>query len=249
MTQSHSDEIREVAVIDGQVIMPFYLIVDVSGSMVGDIAELESAIAELVATIREDPIVDDMVMLSIITFNSDARTVVPLSSPSEIMLPTLCAGGGTRYGAAFREFHRAFEQDRVALKGKGNKVYRPCVFFLTDGAPGDSDYAETFRSLFAYDPESRTGNRSFPYFVPFGFRDATDQVMRKLAYPDFGTTRGRWFLSRSSNVRDVIRSMTEVIGKTVVSSGQSASVGTPQIVAPTAPAGVNAQFGDAGDLM
>ncbi|HEX5407649.1 MAG TPA: VWA domain-containing protein [Pseudonocardiaceae bacterium] len=249
MTQSYSEEISDTAVVAGQVIMPFYLVVDVSSSMRGDEKELNEAIVEMIQTIRKDPVVDDLVMLSIITFNHTATTIVPLSSPSEMQPPVISASGGTAYGAAFQEYHRAFEQDRVRLKDQGIKVYRPCVFFLTDGAPGDRNYAETFRSLFAYDAEARTGNRAFPYFVPFGIRDATEDVMRRLAYPDFGPTKGRWFLSRSSKVAEALKAMTEVLGRTVISSGQSAAKGLPQIMAPTPTPGSDTQFGEAGEWM
>lgn len=249
MTHISTEEISESAMTQGQVIMPFYLIVDVSGSMVGDVQELNTALKEMVQAILRDPVVDDLVMLSVITFNSGAQTVVPLSSPSDINVPSFQATGGTNYGAAFHEFHRAFEQDRARLKGKGIKVYRPCVFFLTDGAPGDAGYAATFQSLFTYDPESRTGNKSFPYFVPFGFRSAPEEVMRKLAYPNFGPTRGRWFLSGSNSATEVLKSMAEVLGRTVISSGQSAVAGVPQIIPPTPPTGSNTQFGEAGEWM
>src|SRR3712207_6757162 len=81
MTQSYSDEVRETVAIEGQVIMPFYLIIDVSGSMSGDEQKLTFAIDDLIQTIRKDPVVDDLVMLSIITFNHAAQSVVPLGSP------------------------------------------------------------------------------------------------------------------------------------------------------------------------
>jgi uncharacterized protein YegL len=249
MTQFSTEEVSESVATDGQVIMPFYLIADVSASMADDVQKLSAALDELVLAIRKDPVVDDLVMLSVITFNHTARTVAPLASPSEIKLPSIHAGGGTNYGAAFHEYHRSFEQDRSRLKGQGMQVYRPCVFFLTDGAPGDSDYGNTFRSLFAYDMASKSGNRAFPYFVPFGFRSASEEVMRKLAYPDFGPTKGRWFLSRSNNVAEVLKTMAEVLGRTVISSGQSASAGAPQIVPPTPVPGSNTQFGEAGELM
>ncbi|MTD54794.1 vWA domain-containing protein [Amycolatopsis pithecellobii] len=249
MTQSTADEVSESTLTDGQVIMPFYLIVDVSSSMSGDIQELNEAIQQLIRDICDDPVVDDLVMLSIITFNHNAQTIVPLDSPSSLTPPTVTASGGTNYGAAFREYHQVFEQDRAKLKSQRIKMYRPCVFFLTDGAPGDGNYAETFQSLFAYDPEQKTGNRAFPYFVPFGFRSAPEEVMRKLAYPNFGRTKGRWFLSRSNSVKEVLKAMTEVIGKTVISSGQSASQGLPQIVPPAPSANLDAQFGEAEDWM
>lgn len=249
MTQSYSEEVRETAAIDGQVIMPFYLIIDISGSMTGDEQNLTAAIDDLIQAIRKDPVVDDLVMLSIITFNHIAQTVVPLGSPSGVTAPPIRAGGGTSYGEAFREYHQAFEQDRARLKGQGMKVYRPCVFFLTDGAPGDSDWYQTFKSLFSYDPTAKSGNRAFPYFVPYGFRDAPEHVMRQLAYPNFGPTKGRWFLSKTNNAGEVLKAMAEVLGNTAISSGLSAERGVPQIVPPTPVAGSNAQFGEAEDWM
>lgn len=247
MTQSFSEEITETALTDGQVIMPFYLIVDKSWSMQDDVQDLNRAIADMIESIRRDPVVDDLVMLSIITFDTNARTIVPLDSPSAIQSPAISADGGTNYGAAFREFSRAFEQDRARLKGQGVKVYRPCVFFLTDGAPGDQDYFETFKSLFAWDPDAKIGNRAFPYFVPFGIGAAPEDVMRRLAYPNFGRTMGRWFSFKSSKAGEALKAMTDVLGRTVMSSGQSASQGQAQIVPPTLPAGSDAQFGDAED--
>lgn len=249
MTYSDVEFVRETTADEGRVIMPFYLLVDVSGSMSRDAGELNGAVAELIRTIVKDPVVDDLVMLSIITFNHMANTIVPLSSPSEIIPPTLQPSGGTNYGAAFHEFVRVFESDRADLRSQGMKVYRPCVFFLTDGGPGDHDYYETFRGLFAYDPESRIGNKAFPYFSPIGFREAPVEVLQRLAYPDFGRTRGRWFLSRSNDVGEILRTVAEVIGRTVVSSGMSVTVGAPAIIAPEVPAGSDMQFGDAGDFV
>lgn len=246
MMTSDTESISDAAAVDGQVIMPFYLIVDVSGSMSSEEAELNAALTELVDTIRLDPVVDDLVMLSIITFNHNAQTVAPLASPSDLTVPYLRASGGTNYGAAFGEYARAYEQDRARLRGQGIKVYRSCVFFLTDGAPGDRNHLESFRTLFAYDPTTKIGNKAFPYFVPIGFRSAPEDVIKRLAYPDFGTSKGRWFLSRSSNVREILRAMTVMLGNTVISSGQSASQGMPTIVAPAPPP--NTQFGEAGDF-
>lgn len=241
--------VANVADVEGQLIMPFYIICDVSGSMYGDMADLNAALAQLRTDIMSSPVVDDLTMLSVITFESSAQTVVRLAPPSQVTLPILTAGGGTNYSAAFREFHRAFEEDRARLKASGKKVYRPCVFFLTDGAPGDADYLQTFRSLFAYDPETKQGNKAFPYLVSFGFRDAPEDVMKQLAYPDFGRSRGRWFVARSSNIGELLKSMTSAIGNTVISSGISAGQGMPQIVPPTVPAGQGMQFGEAGDFV
>lgn len=244
-----AESVASVSTVEGQLIMPFYIVCDVSSSMHGDIADLNAALAQLRADIMSSPVVDDLTMLSVITFQSSAQTVVPLDSPSAVTLPQLHAGGGTNYGAAFREYHRAFEADRARLKADGKKVYRPCVFFLTDGAPGDRDYLQTFRSLLAYDPESKQGNKAFPYVVTFGFRDAPERVMQELAYPDFGSSKGRWFVARTNKVGELLKSMTAAIGNTVISSGMSAGQGAPQIVPPTVAPTTDVQFGEAGDYV
>ena len=234
--------------IEGQLIMPFYIICDVSSSMHSDMDELHAALAGLLADIVNDPVVNDLTMLSIITFASTARTIAPLDEPSAIILPVFIAGGGTNYGAAFHEYHRAFEADRARLKAEGKKVYRPCVFFLSDGAPLDSDYRQTFDSLLGYDPVTHMGNRAYPYVISFGFRDAPEHVMRNLAYPDFGQRRGRWFRARTSRVGELLEAVASAIGKTVISSGASVATGVPQIVLPTLSEDEMFRSGEAGDL-
>lgn len=249
-TYGESDEVREnQTAVQGQVIMPFYLICDVSGSMSGDIGHLSSGIRDLIDSVKADPVVEDLTMLGIITFNHQAQVAVPLDSAGRINQPNLSASGGTNYSSAFQEYHRAFTADRSRLKAQGRKVFRPCVFFLTDGEPGDRPtFLSTFRSLFAFDPHTGTGNQAFPYFVPIGFRTASEQDMRSLAYPDFGE-KGRWFLTRNTKVSDVLKQVADMLGNTVISSGQTAAAGAPRIVPPTPPAGSDSQWGIAGGFV
>ncbi|WP_239310573.1 VWA domain-containing protein [Frankia sp. Cj3] len=236
---------EERAAREGQVIMPFYIICDVSGSMYNDMAALNDGLAQLRQDIMKDPVVDDLVMLSVITFDDSARTVVPLTAPTDVELPRLGPGGGTTYGTAFREFHRAFEEDRKRLKGEGKRVFRPCIFFLSDGEPQDRDYLQTFQSLLGYDPTTKQGNSAYPYVTTFGFRDASQHTMEAIAYPNFGESnkRGRWFLAKNGQaVGELLKSMAGVIGQSVLKSGQSVGTGAPQYVAPTSVAGMEGSF-------
>jgi hypothetical protein len=236
---------EEIAAHEGQVVMPFYIICDVSGSMYGDMAALNAGLAQLRQDIMKDPVVDDLVMLSVITFNDSARTVVPLAAPTEITLPQLTSGGGTVYSSGFREFHRAFEADRKRLKGEGRKVFRPCIFFLSDGEPNDRDYLQTFQSLLGYDPTTKKGNSAYPYVTTFGFRDATQHTMEAIAYPNFGepNKRGRWFIAKHGHsVDQLLKSMAGVIGQSVLKSGQSIGTGSPAYNPPTAVEGMEGSF-------
>ena len=85
--------------------------------------------------------------------------------------------------------------------------------------------------------------------MPFGFREASARVIQSLAYPDFGATKGRWFLSTSHSVREVLQTISDVLGRTVISSGLSASEGRPMLMPPVPSDGSSIQFGDAGDFV
>jgi uncharacterized protein YegL len=218
---------------EGQVVMPFYIICDVSGSMEPDMRDLNDGVADLRKEIMKDPVADDLAMLSVIAFSDSARTVMPLNFPSVMQIQPLTSGGLTNYTAAFQEFHRAFEIDRAQLKKEGKRIYRPCVFFLTDGVPTSEDHVAVFQQLFGYDPVTKQGNARYPYVTPFGFGGATEESMRAIAYPTFGEKRGRYFLAKPNvPVSSLLKAMTGMIAASVLSSSQSASSGAPQVVQP-----------------
>jgi uncharacterized protein YegL len=218
--------------LEGQVVMPFYVLCDVSGSMAPDMGELAKGLSELHRGLLDEPVINDLVMISVIAFNDSARTVVPLSAPEDITMPALPAAIGlTNYSAAFREYHRAFEADRVRLKAEGRRVYRPCVYFLTDGEPTDQNYLQTFQ---AYLTHQR--NPAYPYICVLGFRDAEQTTLRSLAHADAGGPhkRGRWFIGGpGQSVSQTLAAMVGVIGKSILQSAQSAGSGTPEVILPS----------------
>jgi len=223
---------------DGKIVMPFYIVLDQSGSMTGDFPALQRALEGVVHAITADFVAADYVMLSIIGFGSQARTLVPLSRAEDITVPTLQNLGGTTYSTAFQEFKRSFEQDRGRLKAEGSRVFRPCMFFLTDGEPTEADWEGKFQSLLSYDPRTNTGYRAYPFVVAYGFRDANPDTLKKLAYPNFGEKMGRWFLARDTDIESVFADISGQIAMSVVSSGQTAGstaaspAGVPELVLP-----------------
>ncbi|MBJ7330459.1 MAG: VWA domain-containing protein [Solirubrobacteraceae bacterium] len=221
----------------GQIVMPFYIVCDVSASMTGDMADLNAALGDLHDEVVSAPVVDDIARIGIITFSDDAQVVLPLGQMSEGGLPTLSAQAGTNYGAAFRTIAATIEADRQALKAQQLKIYRPCVFFLTDGEPLDGDYAQTFR-----DTLTKPATKAYPVFVPFGFRDAPEAVLRQLAYPP---ERGRWYMARTSSVREALKGVIHVIMTSIVTSGGRAASSSAGALALADPApGVSITAGD-----
>lgn len=235
---------QHLSAAEGQMVMPFYLICDVSYSMINDMNALNDGVSRLRQSIVAEPLVDDVAHIALMTFSDTAKVVMPLSQMSETAMPTLSVEGGTNYGQAFQELARTIPGDAAALKAQGYRIFRPCAFFLTDGEPNDSDYWETFKSTLTYNRVSGVGMKQYPVFIPFGFRAAPEDVLKKLAYPP---EKGKWYHIKSHDIGQVIKLILDVIMKTVVSSGQSSSTGKPALVHAPAPAAPGVTQGDAED--
>ena len=218
----------------GQLVMPFYLVCDVSWSMSADMPTLNQGVQRLRTAIVSEPTVDDVAHVCVITFSDAAKVVMPLTQLSEQEIPALHVEGGTNYGAAFRELAKVTTQDVANLKKQEYKVWRPCAFFLTDGMPGDSDWYQTFQSTLTYDRRTEAGNRCHPIFVPFGYRDARDDVMRKLAYPP---ERAKAYYARSHDIEDALKGILGIIMNTMMTASRTVSSGQPAMVQQASAAG------------
>ena len=241
-------ERRPVARATGRIVLPFYLLADVSAAAAGTIGDFTTALHKLQQGLARDPALDEVVALSLITFGDTASTAVALDAPSRIHIPTLRAGGSASYSAALQEYHRAFERDRARLKADDARVARAGVFLLTHGTPRDSGYQDTFRSLLAYDPATKQGYRAYPNVVPIGLPGADRESLMGLAYPDFGETaqRGHWFLTDDApTALERYRVMVQIIHRTItVTVRATTDRGSPLFSPPASLPG--AQSGVAG---
>jgi uncharacterized protein YegL len=211
---------------EGQLVMPFYLICDVSYSMSMSMVELNESVRRLRRAIVAEPVVDDVVQICIMTFSDTAKVIRPMGQMSNVGIPELAAEGGTHYGEAFRVLARTIEEDNRSFKSQGYRVYRPCAFFLTDGAPLDRDWHQTFTSTLTYDRRTGLGMKSHPIFVPFGFRNAPVAVLAQLAYP---LGHGRWYHSKDASVEGALTGILDIIMRTVLTAGRTAGTGQPTI--------------------
>jgi hypothetical protein len=220
-------------------VIPFYFVCDVSA---GGSAVLDDLSATLRYIQRDMTKTSGDAAMSVIAFDSRARTVTPLATPAGSPQPRLTAGDGRRsYGAALREFHRAFEADRTRLTAAGARIFRPTVFFLTHGDPDDADHAEVLRSLLGYEPRSKRGNRAYPNILPIGLPGAREKSLAALAYPDFGDAakRGRWFAARpGTDRRQALKSIADAICGSIRDTQASAAQGTPTFVPPASITGL-----------
>jgi uncharacterized protein YegL len=225
----------------GALIMPFYLVCDVSLSMEHDMPVLNRELQDLHQSIASEPVLDDVGRICVMTFSDSASVVLPLTQLSESKMPTLTIQGGTNYGAAFRLIADTITRDNKDLLDRGFKVFRPCVFFLTDGEPTDDNWLQTFGSTLTYDSSSGHGMKGHPIFIPFGFRDARRTDLAKLAYPPH---HGKWYLSGDQTPTEAIKGILHIIMNTMVTGGRSVNTPNPGPVPQPPPAGSPIVQGD-----
>jgi uncharacterized protein YegL len=233
--------VERAAVEQGQLVIPFYLLCDVSSSMNGIMPELNDAVGRLRRAIVAEPVVDDVAQICVISFSDTAKVLVPMASMSESEIPRLTAEGGTNYGSVFRLLAHSIMDDTAMFKRNGYKVYRPCAFFLTDGEPTDSDWRTTFTDTLTYNAQTGRGLKAHPIFVPLGFRDAPADVLRQLAYPP---NRGKWYHAKNATAESALHGMLHFIMQTVIIAGHSAAAGEPKVTLPLPEAGSGIVQGD-----
>lgn len=119
--------------------LPIYLVLDCSGSMSGDpIEAVNQGVKTLVAELKTEPYAIEMAYLSVITFDSTAQQLCPLTELSSFNPPHLSVGGTTSLGAALKLLTHCFDQE-VAKTNESQKGDRkPLVFLMTDGMPTDT---------------------------------------------------------------------------------------------------------------
>lgn len=118
--------------------LPVYLLLDCSGSMYGEpIEAVKNGVQVLVSTLRQDPYALETAYLSIITFDSSARQVSPLTELSAFQQPNIQASGCTALGEALSLLARKAEQEVTKTTSEQKGDWKPLVFIMTDGEPTD----------------------------------------------------------------------------------------------------------------
>lgn len=138
--------------------LPVFLLLDTSGSMKGEpIESVKVGLETMLAALRRDPFALESAQLCLITFDREARVLVPLTPLEEFRLPeiTVPDSGPTHTGRALQllleEVHRAVRKGSASQKGD----WKPLLFLMTDGKPSDSQLygqmaAEVKKSGFAF---------------------------------------------------------------------------------------------------
>ncbi|MBL7258020.1 vWA domain-containing protein [Paractinoplanes lichenicola] len=182
-------------------VFPVFLCVDVSASMAGgSIEAVNKALPDIQNEMRSNPMVGEIARVGLMTFSDDSRVVIPLCDLADAHLPELMVEGGTNFAAAFRGMRQAIESGMTSLP-KGTPVYRPVVFFMSDGAhQAREDWTDALHQL------TDKSWKFAPEVVTFGFADAQQESMQKIA------TRFAFIAKNSDPVTQVREIMNAIIG-------------------------------------
>ncbi|QKV75295.1 VWA domain-containing protein [Amycolatopsis sp. Hca4] len=208
------------------MLLPVYLVCDLSASMKGGgrVQALQDALTALRDSVWLNPVISDTCRIGVLGFAGSAWTVVPLCDVAALdELPALTTAGLTNYGSAFRLLRETIEGDVAQLAGDGFRVWRPIVFFVSDGEPTDT--RELWRAELArlVDP----GFPVRPEIVAFAVGEAAAGTLSEIATARcFAATDG-------TAVQEAIAGIGDMVIRSVVASG----TGGGPMIPPTPPDG------------
>lgn len=195
-----------------QQILPFYLVCDESVSMHPDgIKSINEALPDLHGEISTNPSVADKTRFSMIGFSDEAEVLLDLVDLSDVeSMPGVMAKSGTSFSSAFNLLRTQIASDVKMLKDDGHRVYRPVVFFMSDGNPTDDE--SVWRSAL----DGLLASETRPNIVAFGVTTQVDerviaQVGTFKAFAADGT------LSPAQALREFATALT----KSIIASGTS----------------------------
>ncbi|MCF0234740.1 MAG: VWA domain-containing protein [Thermoguttaceae bacterium] len=121
--------------------LPVYLLIDTSGSMKGErIAAVEEGLDALLRSLRENPLATQCVWLSVITYDLEAKILVPYSKLEKVGVPDIPTPqtSPTNLGEALELLYERFHEEFTFTVPNRRGDYKPIAIIMTDGAPSDT---------------------------------------------------------------------------------------------------------------
>lgn len=196
-------------------LLPFYVVCDESYSMQGEpIKALNDALAQLHHEVGTHPVVCDKTRFAVVGFSDTAEVIQPLADLQDLhALPELAPKGGTHFSSAFDLLKKEIEADVDQLKREGHQVFRPAVFFMTDGYATE----EESKWLSALDDLTSESFRYRPNVLAFGIGDADQQAIAKV-----GRTKA-FIVDSSMSPVQALQEFAVALTQSIIASGSGNS--------------------------
>jgi uncharacterized protein YegL len=121
--------------------LPIYILIDTSGSMRGEpIQSVKHGLKSLVSGLRRDPHASETAHLSIITFDLEARILLPLTVLEKVSIPEIPSpkSSPTNLGAALELLLNRYTAEVRKSTSTEKGDWMPVAVVMTDGAPSDT---------------------------------------------------------------------------------------------------------------
>ena len=127
--------------------LPVYLLLDTSGSMSGEpIEAVKNGVQMMLHSLRQNPQAIETAYVSIITFDGEAKQIVPLTDLASFQMVDIKAQSTTSLGAALALLADKMELEITKTTTEQKGDWKPLTFIMTDGIPTD-DWQAGFNKL------------------------------------------------------------------------------------------------------
>jgi uncharacterized protein YegL len=118
--------------------LPVYLLLDTSGSMSGEpIEAVKNGVQVMISSLRQNPQAIETAFISVITFDSSAQQVIPLTDLASFQMVDIKATGVTALGDALKLVSNKIDTEVAKTTPEQKGDWKPLVFIMTDGIPTD----------------------------------------------------------------------------------------------------------------
>lgn len=103
------------------------------------IESVKVGLADMIATLRQDPYALETVWISIITFDKEVKQIIPLTALENLQVPDIVVpeSGPTFTGLALKVLCEKYDTEIHTGTKQQKGDWMPLLFLLTDGKPAD----------------------------------------------------------------------------------------------------------------
>jgi uncharacterized protein YegL len=101
------------------------------------IEAVKNGVQVMVSLLRQNPQAQETAFLSVITFDSSARQIIPLTDLASFQMADIKASGMTALGDALKTVSKCIDSEVAKTTTDTKGDWKPLVFILNDGIPTD----------------------------------------------------------------------------------------------------------------